>query len=122
MTAPRDDGSDTVAQGELLSVTTAVQLTGLSRSIISSWITSGTLPATRIAGRRCVQVEDLLTTQATVHVGAVVPAWRQDPAHAGRRLRAIREAAGMSQLQLAAVSGLPHETLSRWETGTQVPL
>ena len=68
------------------------------------------------------EVEDLLATHAAAHRRAVVPAWRQDPAHAGRRLRMIREAAGLSQLQLAAASGLPHETLSRWETGTWVPL
>jgi len=122
VTSSRDTSSDADAQEGLLSVTTAVQLTGLSRSIISSWITKGNLPAVRIAGRRYVQVEDLLATQAAVHGSSVVPAWRADPLHAGRRLRAIREAAGLSQLQLAAASGIPHETLSRWETGTWIPL
>ena len=115
--APRHGGA-----ADLLSVTAAAQLTGLSRSIISNWITRGILPAVRMAGRRYVQVEDLLSTHAAVHGRGVVPAWRQDPAHAGRRLRMIREAAGLSQLQVAAASGLPHETLSRWETGTWVPL
>ena len=122
MTPPRDARCAKATQDELLSVTAAVQLTGLSRSVISSWITKGLLPAVRLAGRRYVTREDLLATQASIHLGSVVPAWRQDPVHAGRRLRAIREAAGLTQLQLAGVSGLPHESLSRWETGSWVPL
>src|SRR4051812_10017177 len=121
MTSPLDDRRDSDSQGALLSVTAAAQVTGLSRAIISSWITRGMLPAERIAGRRYVQADDLLATQTAVHAGSVVLAWRQDPASTGRRLRAMREAAGLSQLQLAAASGLPHETLSRWETGTGVP-
>ncbi len=122
MTSPHDARRPPEAQRDLLSVTTAAQRTGLSRSIISNWITRGILPAVRLGGRRYVQVEDLLTTHAAVHGRGVVPAWRQGPIHAGRRLRMIREAAGLSQLQVAAASGLPHETLSRWETGTWVPL
>jgi excisionase family DNA binding protein len=122
MMPPRDDRRATDAQRDRLSVTEAVRLTGLSRATISSWITRGVLPAVRLAGRRYVTPEDLLAAQAAMHGGAVVPAWRQDPVHVGRRLRAIREAAGLSQLQLAAASGLPHETLSRWERGTWVPL
>ena len=36
---------------------------------------------------------------------------------AGKRLWAIREAAGLNQIQLAAASGLTHEAISRLETG-----
>ena len=122
MTARRDTSRATDAQGGLLSVTAATQLTGLSRSTISGWIGDGKLPVVRIAGRRYVTREHLFATQVTAHLGSVLPAWRADPAHAGRRLRMIREAAGLSQLQLAAASGIPHETLSRWERGTWVPL
>ena len=75
----------------------------------------------RIAGRRYVTREHLLATQTTAHLGAVVPVWRQDPVHAGRRLRALREAAGLNQLQLAAASGLTHEAISRLETGHYAP-
>ena len=121
MTSPRDPSREADAQEGLLSVTAAAQLTGLSRSTISSWITGGKLPAVRLAGRRYVTREHLLATQATAHLGAVVPAWRQDPAHAGRRLRALREAAGLNQLQLAAASGLTHEAISRLETGHYAP-
>src|SRR4051795_12341419 len=108
MTSPRDDRHDTDAQRTLLSVTNAVQLTGLPRSIISSWITRGKLSAVRIAGRRYITWEALFATQATAHLGAIIPAWRQDPVHAGRRLRALREAAGRNQIQLAAATGLTH--------------
>jgi excisionase family DNA binding protein len=121
MTAPRDDGSDTDARGDLLSVTAAAQLTGLSRALISGWIRGGKLPTRRIAGRRYVTREELLATRADAHLGSVVPAWRQDPAHAGRRLRALREAAGLNQIQLAAASGLTHEAISRLETGHNAP-
>jgi excisionase family DNA binding protein len=117
MTASRDPSSEADAQAGLLSVTAAARLTGLSRACISGWIAGGKLPVVRLAGRRYVTREDLLATQATVHVGAVVPAWRADPVHAGRRLRALREAAGLNQLQLAAASGLTHEAISRLETG-----
>jgi len=122
VTASRDTSSEAGPQEGRLSVTAATQLTGLSRSTISGWISDGKLPVVRIAGRRYVTREHLFATQATAHLGSVLPAWRADPAHAGRRLRAIREAAGLSQLQLAATSGIPHETLSRWERGTWVPL
>src|SRR6478752_2025647 len=121
MTSPHDERRPMEAQRDLLSVTTAAQLTGLSRSIISNWITRGILPAVRIAGRRYVQVEDLLSTHATVHGRGVVPAWRQDPIHAGRRLRMIREAAGLTQIHLAVASGLTHEAISRLETGRYAP-
>ena len=118
MTSPHDDRSDMTAQRELLSVTTAAQLTGLSRVLISGWIASGKLPVVRIAGRRYVTREDLLATRATAHFGSVIPAWRQDPGHAGRRLRAMREAAGLTQIHLAATSGLTHEAISRLENWT----
>jgi excisionase family DNA binding protein len=47
----------------------------------------------------------------------VVAVWRQDRQRAGRRLRALREAAALTQLQVAAASGLSHEAISRLETG-----
>jgi excisionase family DNA binding protein len=121
MTSPPDTSSEADAQEGRLSVTAATQLTGLSRSTISGWITVGKLPAVRIAGRRYVTPEHLFATQVTAHLGAVVPAWRKDPAHAGRRLRALREAAGLTQIQLAAASGLTHEQISRLETGRYAP-
>src|ERR671913_2438018 len=102
---------------DLLTVSAAAERTGLPRTIISSWITTGQLPAVRINGRRHVKAEDLAATQARAHEGEVVPAWRQNRKRAGKRLRAIRETAGLNQIQLAAASGLTHEAISRLETG-----
>ena len=65
--------------------------------------------------------EDLAATQARAHLGTVVPAWREDRHRAGSRLRALREATGMNQLDLAAASGLTHEAISSLETGKRAP-
>jgi len=114
----KDLNADTA---RLLTVTEAAQQAGVSRATISNWITRGFLSAVRMAGRRHIRLADLVATQARVHAGEVVPAWRHDPRHAGRRLRALREAAGLSQLQLAAASGLTHEAISRLEVGHKSP-
>ena len=100
---------------ELLTVGEAAQQTGLSRHTIRGWITSGHLPAVSIDRRLRVRPADLATTHADV--GSVVAVWRQDRRRAGRRLRALREAAALTQLQVAAASGLSHEAISRLETG-----
>jgi excisionase family DNA binding protein len=102
---------------DLLTVTAAAERAGLPRTIISGWITTGQLPAVRFNGRRHVRAEDLAVTQARAHEGEVVPVWRQNRKRYGKRLRAIREAAGLNQIQLAAASGLTHEAISRLETG-----
>ena len=46
----------------LLTVTEAAQRSGLPRTIISSWITTGQLPAVRVNGRRLVRAEDVAAT------------------------------------------------------------
>jgi DNA-binding XRE family transcriptional regulator len=66
-----------------------------------------------------VRPADLAAAQAAAHLGAVVPAWRDEPRRAGWRLRVLREAAGLTQLDPAAASGLAHETVSRLELGRQ---
>jgi excisionase family DNA binding protein len=108
-------------QTELLTVTQAAQRAGVSRHTVSGWITNGQLPAVRVDGRRLIRAEDVVATQAHAHEGEVVPAWRQNRRRAGKRLRAIREAAGLNQIQLAAASGLTHENISRLETGQRAP-
>ena len=113
-----DQGGDA---GRLLTVPQAAHLAGVSRYTVSGWITHGKLPAVRIAGRRFIRPADLAATQARAHVGDVVPAWRQHRRRAGKRLRALREAAGLNQLQLAAASGLTHEAISNLETGKRAP-
>jgi excisionase family DNA binding protein len=118
---PLDRGSSEECQGELLTVTAAAQRAGVSRSIVGGWITTGRLPAVRIHGRRHIRPADLAATQARAHVGPVLPRWRRNPQRAGQRLRALREAAGLNQQELAAASGLTHEAISRLETGTNAP-
>jgi excisionase family DNA binding protein len=105
----------------LLTVAQAAQLAGVSRHTIGTWIRRGYLPAVQMAGRWFVQPADLAAAQAHVHAGVVVPAWRADPQNAGARLRILREAAGLSQLQLAVASGLTHELISRLEVGRKTP-
>src|SRR5829696_7106519 len=102
---------------DLLTVSAAAERSGLPRTIISGWITAGQLPAVRFNGRRHIRAEDLVATQARAHEGEVVPVWRQNRKRYGKRLRAIREAAGLNQIQLAAASSLTHEAISRLETG-----
>jgi excisionase family DNA binding protein len=57
-----------------------------------------------------------------VHLGTVVPTWREQAVRCGARLRQLREAVGWSQQRLAAVSGLTNESISRFERGEDDPL
>src|SRR3954451_48758 len=82
-------------QTELLSLPEAAQWAGVGLPTIMGWIRSGQLPSVRVAARRFVHTADLAATLAAVYLNGVVPAWRQDPQRAGRRLRALREAAGV---------------------------
>jgi excisionase family DNA binding protein len=106
-------------QAGLLTVAQAAERAGVSRWTVAGWIAAGRLPSVLVEGRRWVRPADLAAAQAAAHLGAVVPAWRADPRRAGRRLRALREAAGLTQLDLAAASDLAHETVSRLELGRQ---
>ena len=114
-------GIDEEDPDPLLTVTDAARRSGVSRFTVAGWITGGKLPAVRIDGRRRVRPTDLAATQASAHLGDVVPAWRDDRQRAGTRLREVREAAGLTQLQLAAASGLTHEAISNLETGKRAP-
>jgi hypothetical protein len=55
---------------------------------VTSWITCGLLPRVRNTGRH-IRPADLAATQASALARAVVPAWLQDPRHAGKRLRIV---------------------------------
>ena len=107
---------------ELLTVAEAAQRSGLSRATLSSWITQGALPATRRNRRRYVRRADVAQAQAVQHLGEVVPRWQAEPVRIGARLRTLREATGLSQLALAAESGLTHEEVSLLERGQRTPL
>jgi ribosome-binding protein aMBF1 (putative translation factor) len=52
---------------------------------------------------------------------AAVDAPADFPARIGRRIRALRTAAGLSQTQLADRAGIPARYLSRWENGHNRP-
>ncbi len=39
----------------------------------------------------------------------------------GDKLRKLRESQGLTQQQLAAMSGRPQQSIGRWEQGKQVP-
>lgn len=39
----------------------------------------------------------------------------------GEQLRRLRESQGLTQQQLAAMSGRPQQSIGRWEQGKQVP-
>ena len=106
---------------DLLGLEQAAQASRVSRHTISGWIQRGILPATNVGRRRFVSRADLVAAQAQAHLGWVVPLWRQDCRRCGQRLRAVREAAGLSQQQLAANTGLTHEAISRLETGHNAP-
>jgi transcriptional regulator with XRE-family HTH domain len=51
----------------------------------------------------------------------VIRAWRRNRSRAGARLRSLRLAAGLTQLELAARSGITHEAISRLELGNRAP-
>lgn len=105
----------------LMGLEQAGQAIGVSRYTISGWIQRGLLPAVQKGRRRFVHPADLAEAQEIAHLGLVVPLWRQDCQRCGQRLRALREATGLSQQQLAAKTGLTHEAISRLETGHNAP-
>ena len=106
---------------ELVTVTAAADRLGVSRSTINRWIGRGLLPARLVAGRRWVRLADAQTAQIRIHAGAVVPAWRREPQRAGWRLRRLREAAQLTQLELARRSGLTNDAISILERGRRAP-
>lgn len=106
---------------ELLTIPEAAQRAGVSYATIMGWIRSGHLPATLVRSRWRLDAQDLLATQAATHLGSVIPAWRRNPEHAGQRVRLLREAAGLTQQDLAARSGLTHEAISVLELARRTP-
>jgi excisionase family DNA binding protein len=112
---------ETTAEPQLLTTSEAARRAGVTRATISGWIRGGQLPASLVGHWRRIRPSDLAAVQSTAHVGIVVPAWRQDRQRCGSRLRALREAAGRSQVELAAASGLTHEAISRLELGQRAP-
>jgi excisionase family DNA binding protein len=109
------------APAGMLTLGQAAELVGVTRSTVSGWLSSGHLTAVMYGRRRYVRPEDLTDAQTKAHVGAVVPAWRQNPRRAGKRLRSLREAAGLDQIRFGAACGLTHEAVSKLEGGHNSP-
>jgi excisionase family DNA binding protein len=99
----------------------AAELAGVSEATISYWVKRGLLPAPRPGFAHALNPNAVLAAQQAVHVGDIVPRWRANPTHAGRRLRALREGAGLTQQELSARASLTHEEISRLEHGEQSP-
>ena len=114
--------SATEAEAGFLTIVEAARLTGVSRGTITGWIARGYLPTRRVDRQRRIRPGDLVTAYTVAQAGGVIPAWRRDRRRAGMRLRALREAAGLTQLELAARSGLTHEAISRLKRGRRAPL
>ena len=112
---PGDDSNPQTAA--LLTVAEAARQVAVSRHIIQCWCASGHLAVVLIDRRRPIRPADLLAAQSVAHAGGVVPVWRQDQQRVGKRLRMLREAAGLTHLQLARSSGLTHKALSQLKIG-----
>jgi excisionase family DNA binding protein len=121
--APAGEPPPLAGAGEavLLTPAQAAQALDVSLWTIKDWIRRGELPAGHRGHRRLIAPADLAAVHARLYLDGVVPAWHQERQRCGQRLRALREARGLSQLDLAAVSGLTHEAISRWELGHKAP-
>jgi excisionase family DNA binding protein len=100
----------------------AADLIGVSARTITGWVEGGYLRPIRPEHPWRYTAADVLHAQATVHAGTVLPRWRANPTHAGQRLRALREGAGLTQQQLARQADVTHEQISRLEHGEGAPL
>ena len=114
----REPGTTT----ELLTIPEAAKQAGVSPWTVRGWIARSELPSVRIDRRRRIHPDALTAARDAAQRRRVEPAWRRNPQRSGRRLRRLREAAGLNQQELAARSGLTHEEISRLELGHQAPL
>lgn len=100
-----------------LTTQEAANLIGVSERTVRGWVRDGVLRQALPGRTNRILAEDLYEAQRQAHVGDLVPRWREDPERAGARLRALREAAGLNQQQVAARCGITNERLSRLEHG-----
>ena len=117
--AVSDDGPSAVTAG-WLTVTAAAQQAAVPRGVVEGWIVNGHLPAVLVDGLRRVCPADLAAVQEQSLAGVIL-AWRHDRQHVGRRLRSLREAAGLTPRALAEASGVSRDTIVRIETGRYAP-
>jgi excisionase family DNA binding protein len=115
-----ENGATAAADG-LLTVAQAAREAAISPWTVRRWIRHGRLPSVRLGRRHHISPDDFAATLTHIYVGMVVPEWRRERRRSGMRLRAVREAAGLTQLELAARSGLTHEAISNLEVGRRTP-
>ena len=99
----------------------AADLAGVSFSTINGWVANGALRSSLPDRPLRFTEADVLTAKHLAHAGDAVPRWRDAPHRAGKRLRALREGAGLNQQQLARQADLAHEEISRLEHGDKCP-
>ena len=99
----------------------AAELVGVSPVTITGWVHSGYLQPCTTERPRRYTAGDVRDAQAMAHAGGIVPRWRANPVHAGKRLRAFREQAHLTQQQLAHQADATHEHISRLELGEMSP-
>src|SRR4051794_29558121 len=63
---------------ELLTPVQAAQAIGVSLWTIRDWIRRGHLPAGHRGHRRVIAPAELAAVHARLHLGGIVPTWRQD--------------------------------------------
>lgn len=78
---------------------------------------SSTMPR-HLAGTPCDAPPSALPCPA---MDEIVMLWRRNRIRSGAQLRSLRMAAGLTQLELSARSGITHEAISRLELGTRSP-
>lgn len=105
----------------LLSTGEAAEYAGVSVDVITAWRVRGIVPASKVGSRWQFAPADLDATLERRDAGDVVPRWRANPQRAGSRLRAFREAAGLSQRALAAACDLCAAQVMKLEQGAAVP-
>lgn len=98
-------------EADLLTIPEAAQRAGVSIWTVRGRIARGHLPSLRSDRRRPIHPDALAAFQESAQLRLVDPAWRRNPRRAGQRLRQLREAAELTQLEPAARSGLTHEEI-----------
>jgi excisionase family DNA binding protein len=113
-----DRGSPAAAR--VLTVTEAARQAGVPRGVVEGWITNDHLPTVLIDGLRRICPQDLAVVQDRALAGVILT-WRRDRQHFERRLRSLRETAGLDAAELAAASGVSPHTIARIEAGRYAP-
>ena len=86
----------------LITLAEAATRAGVRVETIRKWIRRDRPPTVQIGRDRYLSPDALAAMQSVTQADGVIPAWREDRQQAGMRLRWLREAAGLTQMELAA--------------------